>query len=350
MATVLVTKFREFTDVIMTLPVIYSACGSNPDTEFILVTRTSLTSLFINPPSNLRVEGVKFSQYRGMGGVTRLWKYLKDTYKPNYYVSLDEGTFFKALVAIARLGGTGCSILRPAPSKRQLIRKNNKIMLPLLTARSRYREAFFRVGIPIQEHFHGLYGKGGKGDPQLFAPVTPPPAKDEIWIGIAPFAKHKGKSYPLEQMEEVLSILEKEVNNLKIILFGGGDEERQLLADWSSRHSIAISPAVARLGFPAELSLLSYLDVMLTMDSANMHLASLVGVPVVTIWGATHPYCGFKGWHQNESGTISLPMPCRPCSLYGDRACHRGDYHCLTSIKPRFVADKVIAAIDSKSH
>lgn len=330
----------------MTLPVIYSACGSNPDSEFVLVTRSSLVELFINRPTNLRVEGRQLPEETGYLQARRLWKSLKADYSPDCYVSLDGGAFFKWLSLCARLSGCRASIITPAPNYRQLIRKNNKIMLPLTTARSRYREAFFRLGLPVQEHFKGLYGPGGKGDPSLFAYVTAPPTPGQHWVGIAPFAKHRGKSYPLEMTEEVLSIIEKEVPNLKVILFGGGDEERDILAGWAARHSCAFSPATARLGFPPELSLLSYLDVLLTMDSANMHLASLVGVKVITVWGATHPYCGYKGWHQSESGAVSLPMPCRPCSLYGDKPCHRGDYHCLRAIKPRLIADRLIAALN----
>ena len=48
-----------------------------------------------------------------------------------------------------------------------------------------------------------------------------------------------------------------------------------------------------------ELNLMSHLDVMLSMDSANMHLASLVNIPVVSVWGATHPYAGFMVSPQN---------------------------------------------------
>lgn len=347
MPTVLITKFREFTDVIMTLPVIYSACGSNPDCDFVLATRPSLVELFINRPSNLRVVGCESPLEGGILGALKFWNRLKSVYNPSSYVSLDGGAFFKAVAMWGRLSGCRVSVITPAPNQHQLIRKNNKIMLPLTTARSRYREAFFHIGLAVQEHFKGLYGPGGKGDPALFAAVTPPPAPGQRWVGIAPFAKHRGKSYPVEMMEDVLSIIKKEIPNLKVILFGGGEEERKLLAGWSQRHSCAFSPAIARLGFPAEFSLLSYLDVMLTMDSANMHLASLVGVKIITVWGATHPYCGYKGWHQNESGAVSLPMPCRPCSLYGDKPCHRGDYHCLRAIKPRLIADRVLAVLQT---
>ena len=84
---------------------------------------------------------------------------------------------------------------------------------------------------------------------------------------------------------------------------------------------------------------------MVSMDSANMHLASLVDIPVVSIWGATHPYCGFKGWRQNDENIIQLPLTCRPCSVFGDRPCHRGDYLCLNGIKPAIVTDKILSIL-----
>lgn len=329
----------------MTLPVIYSVCRTNPDTHFVLITRPSLISLFINAPANLLVRGKDIAAYKGLGGARRLWKECNVEFAPGYLVCLDNMGFSRSMAFFARLNGCRVSVVTDAGNSRQLIRRNNKVMLPLMSARARYREAFFRLGLPVQHHFNGLYGTTGKGDPTLFATITAPPSGNEKWIGIAPFAKHRGKSYPPHLMEEVLSILETELEDIRIILFGGGEDEIRILTDWASRHRCAMSPVQAKLGFPAELSMLSYLDVLLTMDSANMHLASLVNVPVITVWGATHPYCGFKGWHQDDSAMISLPMPCRPCSLFGDRQCHRGDYYCLTSIKPRFIAEKVIGVL-----
>lgn len=350
MQRVVITKFREFTDVIMTVPVIYSACASNPHLDFVLVTRPSLVSLFVNPPENLQIEALDINGYKGADGALKLWKRLEADFHPDILVCLNTSAFFRLVALRARMSGCKASALKSAPHYRRLIRRNNKVMLPLLSTRARYREAFFRVGIAVQEHFKGLYGENGHGDPQLFASITPPPEASEIWVGIAPFAKHRGKAYPPELMEEVLDIIEKEVKGVKVFLFGGGEGEREILTQWAERHECAMSPVQARLGFPAELSLLSFLDVLVTMDSANMHLASLVGVPVITLWGATHPYCGYKGWHQKESATIQLPMPCRPCSLFGDKDCHRGDYHCLTAIKPRFIADKIIGALASRNN
>ena len=88
------------------------------------------------------------------------------------------------------------------------------------------------------------------------------------------------------------------------------------------------------------------LDVMVSMDSANMHLASLVGTPVVSVWGATHPYAGFMGFGQKEENAIQLDMPCRPCSIYGNKPCHRGDYACLRDIAPARIINKVEQLLD----
>lgn len=79
-------------------------------------------------------------------------------------------------------------------------------------------------------------------------------------------------------------------------------------------------------GLREELILMSNLDVMVSMDSANMHLASLTGTPVVSVWGATHPYAGFLGCNQKEENAVQVSMPCRPCSIFGNKPCQRGDY------------------------
>jgi len=80
---------------------------------------------------------------------------------------------------------------------------------------------------------------------------------------------------------------------------------------------------------------------MLSMDSANMHLASFVGVPVISIWGATHPYAGFYGWNQSPDNAVQIEMECRPCSVFGNKKCFRGDYACLLNIKPQLVLNKI---------
>jgi ADP-heptose:LPS heptosyltransferase len=94
-----------------------------------------------------------------------------------------------------------------------------------------------------------------------------------------------------------------------------------------------------------ELALMSHLDVMVSMDSGNMHLASLVNTPVVSIWGATHPLAGFLGWNQSEKNVVQTDMPCRPCSVYGNKPCMRNDYACLNQITPESVVQRILGVI-----
>lgn len=143
-------------------------------------------------------------------------------------------------------------------------------------------------------------------------------------------------------MEEVLDSLLRD-ESVRIFLFGGGKDEQSILNQWAKRDCRIKSVADKRYGFSVELALISHLDVMLSMDSANMHLASLVDVPVVSIWGATHPYSGFYGWQQPDTSRIQLAMTCRPCSYLGDKPCLRGDYYCLRGIKPDMVVEKVLS-------
>lgn len=343
---VLVMRFSALGDVAMTIPVMYSVCRSNPSTRFIFLTRTSQTSMFVNAPANLVVVGADFKKdYPRVTDLWRLFAQLKKEYDIDAIADL-HGVLRSFAISLAGMvrGIKVHTIRKGRRHKRALTRSRNKVMLPLISSRARYREVFFRFGFAVEDKFDGLYGTG-KADPEIFASITAPKAEGEKWIGIAPFAKHKGKIYPPELMEQVVAELSA-LPGVRIFLFGGGDEERGILGRWAHTYSNVVSLADKKHGFPVELALLSHLDTIVTMDSANMHLASLVGVRVVSIWGATHSYCGFKGYRQKESDIIQLPMTCRPCSVFGNKPCARGDYHCLRGISPQIVIKKVKSIIN----
>jgi ADP-heptose:LPS heptosyltransferase len=96
-----------------------------------------------------------------------------------------------------------------------------------------------------------------------------------------------------------------------------------------------------------ELILMSHLDVMLSMDSANMHLASLTAIPVVSVWGATDPLAGFFGFNQPKENAIQVDLDCRPCSIFGNKPCKRGDYACLNNIPPERIVERITSIINN---
>ena len=120
------------------------------------------------------------------------------------------------------------------------------------------------------------------------------------------------------------------------------------MKDWSERFDHGVDASSRLGGIAGELILMSHLDVMVSMDSANMHMASITGTPVVSVWGATHPYAGFMGWGQDPANAIQADMPCRPCSIFGNKPRLRGDYACLNSIKPETIAGKVDEVLNKR--
>jgi ADP-heptose:LPS heptosyltransferase len=190
----------------------------------------------------------------------------------------------------------------------------------------------------MEINFVSIFGKGNKGNFENIKPVTG--EKNMTWIGIAPFAKHQGKIYPLEKTEEIVSYLAFR-ENCRLFFFGGGNEEQKILSEWEIKYPRSFSIIGKITGFEQELTLMSHLDVMVSMDSANMHLASLVGTPVISVWGATHPYAGFYGWNQLPENIVQSDLYCRPCSIYGNIPCYRNDYACLVKLPVKAIIDVI---------
>lgn len=141
-----------------------------------------------------------------------------------------------------------------------------------------------------------------------------------IKIGIAPFAQYESKVYPLDLMREVIDGL-AEKSNYKIFLFGGGKEEITQLNQLKNKHENVIVVA-GKLKFNQELDLISNLDIMLSMDSGNAHIAAMLGIKVITLWGATHPYAGFQPFNQPDEFSITSDRekyPLLPTSVYGNK-------------------------------
>ena len=343
---VLVTRLSALGDVAMTVPVLYSACRRNPDVLFVMVTRDRMTGLFVNPPANLHVIGIDPSEHKGLGGLWRLARRLFTTCRIDAYADLHDVLRTKVLRLWAHLHRIPCAVIdKDRRHKRRMTRHSDKELLPLPSSHTRYADTLRRLGLQCdpEADFTSLYAEV-PADPALYAAATPPRRPGERWIGIAPFAAHRGKIYPAELMGQVIDRLSR-IDGVRIFVFGAGAAEAAVIDGWARGHDCVVSTASLRMGFAAELALMSALDVMLTMDSGNMHMAALTGTRVLSIWGATHPYCGFMGWRQSGADTIQLALACRPCSVYGNRPCARGDYHCLAGITPARVAEAVITAL-----
>lgn len=338
---VLIARFSALGDVAMTVPVVYSVCAAYPGTRFVMITQQVASSLFINAPSNLVVIGVDVKmKYRGVKGMCKLFRELRREYSIDLFIDLHDVIRTYAIEACCFVSGVPFRRIRKGRrDKKRLTRSHGKQLRKLVSSHERYADVFSRAGFEFPESFVSLFS--GPAGFSAFAEITPPKQEGEKWIAIAPFAKHQGKIYPVDRMENVVAALAAR-DDTKIFLFGGGGSERETLHAWVERYGDnVVSIAEKRYGFPKELALLSHMDVMVSMDSANMHIASLVCLPVVSVWGATHPYCGFTGWKQLECDIVQSELQCRPCSVFGNSPCRRGDYACFAAITPEMVIEKI---------
>lgn len=342
--TILITRFSAIGDIAMTIPLLYSLAESYPEHRFIFVSRERFGQFFINAPKNIEFIGVNLDNYKGPTGLFKLYRILKK-HGPDMVADLHDVLRTKILRFYFRfIGHAKCAhIEKGRKEKKALTRKDNKSNAQLTTTFERYRRVFTELGLPFTPQFKSLF-KEEKGDISEFSSYVSEKGTNK-WIGIAPFAKHKGKIYPLEHMEMVVKEL-SQTEGTKIFFFGNGPIEQETIELWCSKYPNTVS-LVGKSNFEGELKFISHLDVMVCMDSANMHMASLAGTPAISIWGATSPLAGFLGWNQKREDCIELPFICRPCSIFGNKPCHYGDYHCL-NIKPSEVTAKILKKIGLK--
>ncbi|MDO4511137.1 MAG: glycosyltransferase family 9 protein [Bacteroidales bacterium] len=330
--TVLVTRFSALGDVVISIPVLYSVCRAFPHVHFVMLTRPWPAEAMIQRPSNLTVEGVNLKDYGGLWGMRRLAKELRQRYGITHMADLHSVMRTWAMGFFMRLHGVKVSrIDKGRGEKRALVK--GKIHEQLTTSHDRYERVFRALGFEWEESFGGF-------DPIAESEMVPAKAESERWVAIAPFSQHRGKEYPLPLIEKVVEAL-TQIEGVTVMLFGGGEKEKKALRPLVQKYEHTVSIAEIKHTFTDEIALMQRCDVMLSMDSANMHLASVANLPVVSVWGATHPYCGFMGWKQSEANAVQLDMPCRPCSVFGQKPCRFGDYRCLSGIDPITIVNQI---------
>ena len=339
MANILVIRFSAIGDVAMTVPVIDSLARQYPENHYTVVSQSFLQPLFEHCPENVRFVGVDlYNDYRGVPGMYRLYRELLKQ-KFDAVADLHDVLRTKLLRIFFRCSGLKVRhINKGRKDKRMLTREKDKIFCQLKTTAERYADVFRALGQnPKPPDFRSVFGSS-RGEFNRIELLTG--KKAGVWIGVAPFAKHEGKIFPLDRMEQVVAYFSNRTDTT-VFLFGGGATEQSILESWCAKYPKTIS-VVGKLTISKELILISYLDVMLSMDSANMHLASLTATPVVSVWGATHPYSGFYGYNQSPDNAVQVELFCRPCSVYGNKPCYRKTTECMDKITAEMVIEKVV--------
>jgi ADP-heptose:LPS heptosyltransferase len=322
-------------DVAMTVPVLLGLLRTYPLLKITVLTRGFFAPIFSQLPRVTVHEVDTKGKHKGLIG---LWNLFKELEKRQIHRVADLHNVLRSSLLKFFFG------LNPVPfvqidkgrkEKKALTAARNKQFLPLKSTHQRYADVFAQLGLPITP---ALMGTLPKRELSAKASGLLASRKGKL-IGLAPFAAHSGKMYPLSLMKEVVAHLSR---THTLILFGGGSQEGEQLEEWAAQFENCINTA-DRVGFSEELDLISQLDLMLAMDSGNAHLAAMFGVPTVTVWGVTHPYAGFLPFGQDMDNALLADRekyPLIPTSVYGNKL-PEGYERAMETIAPQTIVNKV---------
>jgi len=327
-------------DVAMSIPVIRALSEKHPECKITVLSKPFFKPLFDKIPQVSFFAAQVNTKHKGILGLFKLYRELKKeniTHVADFHNVLRS----KILRTLFIFNGNPCiCINKGRTEKKALTRTKNKIFKQLKTSHQRYAEVLNKLGFNLDLSNPTLIEK--KKLSEKITIITG--LKTDTWIGIAPFAAFKGKVYPLQLMEEVIK--EMASKGFKIFLFGGGKHEVKILNTIEKTYKNVINLA-GRLSFKEELEVISKLDLMVSMDSGNAHLAAMQQVKTITLWGVTHPYAGFAPFHQPDDYCLISDLekyPKIPCSIYGNKVIN-GYENVMETISPDRVIEKIMSVL-----
>jgi len=333
MERIVVFRFSAMGDVAMVASVLQELSKQQPQLEIIMVSRKLFKPFFEHIP-NVKVHLLDSKEkHKGFFGLYKLFKELK-TYKPTYIADLHNNLRSRIVGTFFNLSGYKVKVLdKGRKEKKALTRKENKIFKPLRNTTERYADVFRALGFPL--HLDNRLVKAIRPIPTRWEQLFPAGKKA---IGIAPFAQHSYKVFPLQKMESVVSFLSSQ--GYSTFIFGGGKQEQEIAETWS-RNFVGVYNTIGLGTVNEELDLISHLDAMISMDSSGMHMASLVGTRCLSIWGATHPYAGFLGYGQSIEDCIQVEHANRPSSVFGNKPCNCDGVEAIDLVTAEMVIKKI---------
>ena len=333
---IVVIRLSAMGDVAMTVPIVRAFVAQYPEVKVTVVSRPFFQPFFAE------IHNVNFfsidlkKRHKGFFGLLRLFF---DLQKLDMDAVADLHNVLRSKVVRTLFAWSGKKVAatnKGRAEKKALTRAENKIFVPVTSMLERHIMTFQQLGYAI-DLSHPVFPNVAILSKEI---VQISGVKNEKWIGIAPFAQYETKVYPMDLMQEVIDSLAKEKE--KIFLFGGGEEEIKKLNQLKKEYANVIVVA-GKIKFQQELDLISNLDIMLSMDSGNAHIAAMLGVKVITLWGATHPYAGFKPFHQPDAFCLTSDRnkyPLLPTSIYGNKKAP-GYEEVMRTILPTTVIEKI---------
>lgn len=330
----LVVRLTDLGRTAMVVLAVGELRATHPELHITVATDAQYVPLFAKIKN---IDFIAFSKgdlYRGVVGHLRLVRDLKRL-RVDGIADLEGSSRSWRMLLGVRHRCRHASIESGRRQKELMTRKFRKVLIQHPSTLQRATDTFNKLGFEVSMP---AFVRRAPRNKQSSLLTNLAGKKEGPWVGIAPFSKHKGKCYPLPQTDRLVELLLKSCR--RVFILGEGRYEQQF-GEGVERRRRGVVSLVGRCTLPEELEALSVLDAVVTVDNPVLHLCSLAGTPVVSLWGATHPYLDSCGYGQRPDSALGLDMPCRPCSASGQTACLFGHYGCMLGITPESIAGKV---------
>lgn len=169
--------------------------------------------------------------------------------------------------------------------------------------------------------------------------------KEKDYILIAPGSKWKTKRWRSEGFSQIINYF---LNKNETVVLIGGEEDRNFTENIlkSVKKEDNLLNLVGKTALRESFSLIKYGKVLISNDSAPVHMAVAFNTPVVDIYGPTVKDFGFYPYRNGLVVEINN-LDCRPCGLHGHNSCPIKTHDCMKNITADMVIESVYKLLNN---
>lgn len=341
---ILVIRFSAVGDLVISFPYLLELLNKKSDHHIYLATKEQMLRFI---PEHPRLHPVPLSRKSQKKGITALIGYFFRLKKSNIDCVVDLHNNLRSNILLNLFRLTKAKIFqldKNRGEKKKLTRSENKIRTQLPYVGMIYKQLLeYGTRTTLSDYPCVDLLRYYPADYEVPARI-----KGKKIIGVAPFAAHELKIYPLDYMRLVIERL-YENPDIAIAFFCFGKNEVSIVNSWARNHKDRTLFSSDLGSFAEELYLMQQSDLILTMDSANLHFASLTKTTTLSVWGPTNKSLGFIPLREHRLHQVEIPfseLSCRPCSVFGNKNCTNPERHaCMKRISPDAIVKKIYSLI-----
>ncbi len=328
-AKILVIRFGSLGDLVLMTPLLKSLKAKYQGCEIHVATKDKYADLFLE---DTNVDEVKPLRPGGLGELLGLRAELR---REGYGIIIDAHNVIRSNIILNTLrSGVKVQIGKDQIKKLLLIKAKINLYRRPIPLSQRYLQTVK----PLDVEPVGTVPEIGVSNTvinKIKELLLVSGLKGKTLVAFAPGSRWVTKMWPPEYFERLISSVGRQGLGTIVI---GGPEDVDLNRKIGQKCSPPPFDLTGTLTILESAAVLHECRVLITNDSAPLHLAEAVGTPVIALFGPTVREFGYYP-QMSQSHALEVQLPCRPCSRNGARPCPLGTKECLTSISPERVLD-----------